>query len=81
MTLLTIQNIEIELVERIDSISSYNHNYYKIKSCVGDYYDFYGNDVIYILSEDDTSESSLFIGKIVDEKFVPAFMVTYDEYS
>lgn len=78
MTLFSIKNIEIEMIERIDSISSYNDNYYKIKSCENDYYDFYGNDVARIKSYDDEYEESLYVGKIVDGKFIPAFMITYD---
>lgn len=79
MKIFTIKNIEIEIVERIDSISAYNHNYYKIKPSCGDYYDFYDNDVIYVESEDDTYLSSVYVGKIVNEKFVPAFMITHEE--
>ena len=78
MTLFTIKNIEIEMIERIDSISSYNDNYYKIKSCEGDYYDFYENDVMRIKSYDDEYEESVYIGKIVNGKFIPAFMITVD---
>lgn len=63
----------------IDSISVYNHNYYRIKTSVGDYYDFYDNDVMYVESEDDVYLSSVYVGKIVNEKFVPAFMITYEE--
>lgn len=76
MTYFNIKNIEIEIVERIDSISSYNDNYYKIKFCQNDYYDFYGNDVARIKSYDDEYEESVYIGKIVDGKFIPAFMIT-----
>lgn len=79
MTLLNIKNLEIEVIERIDSISAYNHNYYRIKTCVGDYYDFYDNDVIYVESQDDVYLSSVYVGKIVNEKFIPAFMITYEE--
>ena len=78
MTRFTIKNIEIEMIERIDSISSYNDNYYKIKPCEGDYYDFYENDVMRIKSYDDEFEDSVYIGKIVDDKFIPAFMITVD---
>lgn len=82
MTLFSIKNIEIEMVERIDSISTYNDNYFKIESYLDECYDFYGNDVIRIKSyddEDDEYEKSAYIGKLVNGKFVPAFMVTYDE--
>lgn len=79
MTIFTIKNMEIEIVEKIDSISAYNHNYYKIKPSCGDYYDFYDNDVIYVKSEDDTYMTSVYVGKIVNEKFVPAFMITHEE--
>lgn len=66
------------MIERIDSISSYNDNYYKIKSYEGDFYNFYDNDVARIKSCDDEYEESIYIGKIVDGKFIPAFMITYD---
>lgn len=79
MTFLNIKNIEIEVIERIDSISAYNHNYYRIKTRAGDYYDFYDNDVIYVESQDDVYLSSVYVGKIVNEKFIPAFMITYEE--
>lgn len=78
MTLFSIKNIEIEIIERIASISSYNDNYYKIKSCENDYYDFYGNDIARIKSYDDEYEESVYIGKIVDGKFMPSFMITCD---
>lgn len=78
MTRFTIQNIEIEIVERIDSVSTYNDNYFKIESYLDGYYDFYGNDVIRIKSCDDEYEESAYIGKLVDGKFIPAFMITYD---
>lgn len=78
MTLFSIKNIEIEMIERIDSISSYNDNYYKIKSCEGDYYDFYGSDVMRIKSYDDEYEESVYIGKIVNGKFIPTFMIAVD---
>ena len=74
MTLFSIKNIEIEIVEHIKSISAYNHNYYKIKPSCGDYYDFYDNDIAYIESYDDEA-----IQSVIDGKFVPAFMATYDE--
>ena len=79
MTLFSIKNIEIEIVEHIKSISVYNHNYYKIKPSCGDYYDFYDNDIAYIESYDDEAIKSVYFGKFIDGKFVPAFMVTYDE--
>lgn len=79
MIYFTIKNIEIEIIERIESISTYNHNYYKIKLSCDEYYDFYDNDIIYIVSKDDTCSSSLYVGKIVNEKFVPAFMIKYEE--
>lgn len=72
MKCFTIENIEIEIVERIDFISVYNDNYFKIKSCLGDYYDFYENDVMRIKSYDDEYEESGYIGKFVDGKFIPA---------
>lgn len=82
MTRFTIKNIEIELVEHIKSISTYNHNYYKIKPFCGDYYNFYDaydNDIIHIESYDDEAIYSVYFGKFIDGKFVPVFMVTYDE--
>ena len=79
MTLFSIKNIEVEIVEHIKSISAYNHNYYKIKPSCGDYYDFYDNDIAYIESYDDEAIQSVYFGKFIDGKFVPAFMVTYDE--
>lgn len=79
MTLFSIKNIEIEVVEHIKSISAYNHNYYKIKPFCGDYYDFYDNDIAYIESYDDEAIQSVYFGKFIDGKFVPAFMATYDE--
>ena len=78
MTLFSIKNIEIEMIDRIDSISSYNDNYFKIKSCEGDYYDFYGSDVMRIKSYDDEYEESVYIGKIVNGKFIPTFMIAVD---
>lgn len=78
MTIITIKNLEIEVVEKIESISAYNHNYYKIKPC-GNYYDFYDNDVVYVKSEDDAYITLVYVGKIVNEKFVPAFMMAYEE--
>lgn len=79
MTIFTIKNIEIEIVEHIKSISTHNHNYYKIKPSCADYYDFYDNDIAYIESYDDETIQSIYFGKFIDGKFVPAFMVTYDE--
>lgn len=79
MIRFTIKNIEIEMVERIDSISTYNDNYFKIKSYLDEHYDFYGNDVMRIKSYDDEYEESAYIGKLVNGKFIPAFMITYDE--
>lgn len=78
MKFFTITNIEIEVVEKIDAISSYNDNYYKIKSCENDYYDFYGNDILRIKSYDDEYEEYIYIGKIIDGTFVPAFMTVCD---
>ena len=78
MIRFTIKNIEIDAVERIDSISSYNDNYYKIKSCEDNFYNFYDNDVLRIISRADLYEETVYIGKIVDGNFVPALMITYD---
>ena len=78
MIRFTIKNIEIDAVERIDSISSYNDNYYKIRSCEDNFYNFYDNDVLRITSCDDRYEETAYIGKIVDDNFVPALMITYD---
>lgn len=83
MIRFTIKNIEIEVVERIDSISSLYDNYYKIKSCEDAHYNFYGNDVIRVKSIrikscDDKYEEFVYIGKLVDSKFMPAFMITYE---
>lgn len=78
MIRFTIKNIEIEMVAKIDSMSSYNDNYYKIKPYEGDFYNFYDNDVVRITSCDDWYEETAYIGKIVDGNFVPALMITYD---
>ncbi len=63
MIRFTIKNIEIDAVERINSISSYNDNYYKIKSCEDNFYNFYDNDVIRITSCDDWKIS--YLGKLL----------------
>ena len=39
---------------------------------------FYENDVMRIKSYDDEYEESVYIGKIVNGKFIPAFMITVD---
>lgn len=82
MTYFNIKNIEIEIIEKFDSISSYNDNYYKIKPCENDYYDFYGNDILRIKSYDDEYEESsiciCYVGKIIDGTFIPAFMTICD---
>lgn len=77
MKYVIIQNIMIKIVERLDSFSSYSDNYYKIKSSVGDYYNFFGNDVMRIQSYDEFEES-IYIGKFVDGKFIPALMISRD---
>lgn len=81
MTRFNIKDINIEVIERLDSISAYNHNYYKIKSSSGDYYEFYDNDVMYVESRDDCVYETVYIGKLAEGNFIPAFVLTsYSEW-